>query len=103
MLVAMTRRGVVVLVVSVLAMVAACGGDEGEGAQDPGCALWSDLLVEQGDRDVSDTEAAGVVAQVAEETDDDEVRAFATALAARLRDGSDISASFEGLSDACGL
>jgi len=96
----MLRRGVIVAVL----LVAGCGGDGAESGRDPGCEIWADLLIAQDEGGgVSDAEAARRVRQIEEVTRDDEVRRFATALAARLEDGVDISTSFQGLGRACGL
>lgn len=80
-------------------VLAACG-DDGEDA-DPGCAIYSDFLAEEDNP--TDARAIEVLDEVEAATEDDEVRRFAIALRARLEDRADISASYEGLANACGL
>lgn len=85
-----------------LAALAACGDDGDRVQDDPGCVIWIDLLA--GDpAGLSDPEAAEAARQVAAATELDDVRSFATALAARLEDGTDLGDTFTRLSDACGL
>jgi hypothetical protein len=89
----------VLLVLLVIAAVA-CGGD-GE-SEDAGCEMWGDFLAET-EGDASDAEAAAAAREVAEVTEDDEVRGMATGLAARLEDGTDLGNTLTGLGEACGL
>lgn len=84
-----------------LLLLVACSSG---GSSDPGCERWAELLAQQ-DRDgnVSDEEAARVVRRVEELAEDTDVRAAATALAARLEDGVDISAAFRRMGTVCDL
>lgn len=79
-------------------VLAACSGGEEEG--DPGCERWEDLLLSE---DVSDADAAAELREIASVTEDPDVAGTATALAARLEDGADISTSYERMGDLCGL
>lgn len=78
-------------------VLAACGGEE---SGDPGCERWEDLILTE---DVSDADAAAELREIASVTEDPDVADTATALAARLEDGADISTSYERMGDLCGL
>lgn len=92
-------RRSVVLVVLALGVV---GCSDDESARDPGCEVWSDFLADT-EGNASDATAAAKAREVADAAEDDEVRSFATALAARLEDGTDLGNTFVGLGEACDL
>lgn len=73
----------------------------GSSPNEQACAGWRDLLLQE--PRPTDASVAARLGELLELGPTGQVEAFMIALKARLEDGVDISRSFAGLSDACGL
>lgn len=92
------RRTALTTFAAVSVILTGCG-EEDKGPTEEACSGWRDLLTEE--PAPSDAEVSDRLGELLELEPDEPVAGYMVALRARLRDGEDISATYQRLTDAC--
>lgn len=88
-----------IIAVGAVSVILAGCGEEDKTPTEEACTEWRDLLIE--DPAPSDDEVADRLDEMLELGPDEPVAGYMVALSARLRDGEDISTTYQRLADAC--